>query len=76
MKQGVPQLIAWRMSGNSIHHKDFLYRLQATWLPSGETKPTQTMDPLLLNGLAGVTRGVHVVPASYLELHEEGEVEI
>jgi len=76
MKQGVSQLIAWRMSGNPIHHKDFLHRLQASWSPPGETKPTQTMDPPLLNGLAGITRGVHVMPASYLELQEEGEVKI
>jgi len=60
MKQGVPQLIAWPISGNPIHHKDFLHRLQASCLPPGEIKPTQTMDPPLLNGLAGVTSGAEI----------------
>ena len=60
MKQGVPQLIAWPISGNPIYHKDFLQRLQALCLPHGETRPTQTTAPLLLNGLVGVTNGVEI----------------
>jgi len=60
MKQGVPQLIAWPISGNPIHHKVFLQRLQPSCSPHGETKPTPTMVPPLLNGLAGVTSGVEI----------------
>ena len=60
MKQGVPQLIAWPISGNPTHHKNFLHRLQASFSPPGEIKPTQTMDPPLLNGLAGVTSRVEI----------------
>ena len=30
MKQGVPELIAWSISGNPLHHKEFLHRLQTS----------------------------------------------
>ena len=43
MKQGVPQLIAWLISGNLTHHKAFLQRLQTSCLPHGEIKPILTM---------------------------------
>jgi len=60
MKQGVPQLIAWPISGNPIHHGVFLQRLQTLWSPHGEIKPTPIIAPPLLNGLAGVTNGVEI----------------
>ena len=60
MQQGVPQLVAWPISGNPIHHEDFLRRLQTSCLHHGETKLTPTMAPHSLNGLAGVNRGVEI----------------
>jgi len=60
IKQGVPQLITWPISGNPIHHRDFLQKLQALCSPHGEIKPIPTIIPPLLNGLAGVTNGVEI----------------
>ena len=60
MKQGVPQLIAWPISGNPTHHRVFLQRLRALCSPSGDTRPIPTMVPPLLSGLAGVTSGVEI----------------
>ena len=60
MKQGVPQLIAWPISGNLTHHKAFLQRLQTSCLPHGEIKPILTTVPPLLNGLAGVSNEVEI----------------
>jgi len=34
MKQGIPELIAWPISGNPLHHKEFLQMLQtSSYLP-------------------------------------------
>ena len=60
MQQGVPQLVAWPISGNPIHHEEFLHRLQTSCLDHGETKPTPTMVPPFLDGLAGVNKGVGI----------------
>ena len=60
MQQGVPQLVAWPISGNPIHHEVFLRRLQTSCLHHGETKLTPTMAPHSLSGLAGVSRGVEI----------------
>jgi len=60
MKQGMPQLIPWPISGNPIHHEDFLRKLQASFSPPGETKTTLSMDPPLLNGLADLTSRVEI----------------
>ena len=60
MKQGVPQLIAWPISGNPTHHRVFLQRLQALCSPHGETRLTPATAHPLLNGLAGVTSGVEI----------------
>ena len=60
MQQGVPQLIAWPISGNHMHHKEFLCRVQTSCLHHGGTKPTPTMAPLSLSGLAGVSGGVEI----------------
>ena len=37
MQQGVPQLVAWPVSGNPIHHENFLARLQTSYLHHGGT---------------------------------------
>ena len=60
MQQGVPQLVAWPVSGNPIHHEDFLTRLQTSCLHHGGTKRTPTTVPPLLNGLAGVNNGIEI----------------
>ena len=62
MQQGVhvPQLITWPISGNPMHHDEFLCRVQTSCLHHGETKPTPTMVPHSLNGLTGVSRGVEI----------------
>lgn len=60
MQQGVPQLVAWPVSGNPIHHEVFLHKLQTSCLHHGGTKPTPTMVPHSLDGLAGVVRGVEI----------------
>ena len=44
----------------SYSSQGFLHRLQASCSPPGETKPTQIMAPLLLNGLAGITSRVEI----------------
>ena len=61
MKQGVPQLIAWPISGNLTYHKAFLQRLQTSCLPHGEIKPILTTVPPLLNGLAGASNEVEIL---------------
>ena len=43
MKQVVPQLIAWPISGNPIHHRDFLLRLQALCSHHGEIRLTSSV---------------------------------
>ena len=60
MQQGVPQLVAWPVSGNPIHHEDFLRKLQTSCLHHGETKLTPIMTPHFQSGLAGVSRGVEI----------------
>jgi len=57
MQQGVPKLIAWPISGNHVHHEEFLRRVQISCLHHGGTKPTPTMAPHSLSGLAGVSGG-------------------
>ena len=36
MKQGVPQLLTWPISGNLTHQRAFLQRLQTSCLPHGD----------------------------------------
>ena len=60
MKEGVPQLIAWPISGDHTRHKDFLCRLQTSCLPHGGTRPTPTITPPLLDRLAGVNNRVEI----------------
>ena len=60
MQQGIPQLIAWPISGNPTHHEEFLLRLQTSCSDHGETKPIPTMVPHFLDRLAGVNRGIGI----------------
>ena len=60
MHQGIPQLIAWPISGNPIHQKDFLQRLQISCSPHGDPKQTPIMVPPLPDGLAGVSKGIEI----------------
>ena len=60
MQQGVPQLVAWPISGNPIHHKELLQRLQISCLDHGGRKPTPTMVPPSLDGLDGFNKGVGI----------------
>ena len=57
IREGVPPLIAWPISGNPIHHKDFLMRHQSSCSLHGEIKLTPIMDHPLLSGLIGVSNG-------------------
>ena len=47
MQQGVPQLIAWPISGNPIHHEGFLTKLQTSCSHLGGAKQTPTIWFLL-----------------------------
>ena len=58
MQQGVPQLVTWPISGNPIHHEEFLRRLQTSCLDHGGRKPTPTMIPPSLDGLLVSTKGL------------------
>ena len=58
MNQGVPELVAWSVSGSPSNHKEFLWRLQPSFLHPGDLKH---MTPCFRNGLAGVHRGMKIL---------------
>ena len=60
MKQGVPELVAWPISGDPLHHKEFLQRLQSSSCLLGELRPSRTITHCLPNGLIGVSRGIGI----------------
>ena len=60
MNQGVLELVAWPVSGNPSNHKEFLQRLQPSFLHPGDQKCSQTMTPCFQNGLAGVHKGIEI----------------
>jgi len=60
MQEGVPPLIAWSISGDPTHHKDFLMRHQSSCSPHGEIKLTPITDHPLLNGLIGVSSVIEI----------------
>ena len=60
MSQGVPALVAWPISGNPSHHEEFLQKLQTSSWHHGDPKLSQATIPCLLNGLAGVCRGIEI----------------
>ena len=55
MGQGVPTLVAWPISGNLLHHKEFLHRLQNSLHPGGP-RLNQATICCLQSGLAGVVK--------------------
>ena len=60
IRKGVPPLIAWPISGNPTHHKDFLMRHQSSCSPHGEIKPTPIINRPLLSGLIGVGNRIEI----------------
>ena len=60
MNQGVPELVAWPVSGNPSDHEEFLRRLQPSSLHPGDPKHSRTTTPCFRNGLAGVHRGIEI----------------
>jgi len=61
MKQQVPELVAWPISGNPLHHEEFLQRLQSSSCPPGEQKPSPTTTPYLPNRWIGVSRWIGIL---------------
>ena len=57
MKQGIPDLVAWPISGNHSLHEGFLQKLQTS---SWRTKIKPTMILCLPNGLIGVSKGIEI----------------
>ena len=60
MKQGVPNLIAWPISGNPSLHEEYLHKLQTCYSPHGETKPTVVTTHTFQSGLIGVSKGIEI----------------
>ena len=60
MKQGVPTLVAWPVSGSPLHHKEFLRKLQSYSSHHGEAKRTVVTTHYFQNGLVGVSKGIKI----------------
>ena len=60
MNQGVPELVAWPISGNPSNHEGFLQRLQHPSSHPGDPKRSQTTTHCFQNGLAGVCWGIEI----------------
>ena len=60
MKQRVPELVAWPISGNPLHHKESLQRLQTSFYPPGELRPSRTITHCLPNGQIGISNGTGI----------------
>ena len=60
MNQGVPELVAWLVSGNPSNHEEFLRRLRPSSLYPGDQKHSRTMTPYFRNDLTGVHRGIEI----------------
>ena len=54
MDQGVPELVAWPISGNPSNREEFLLKLQTSFYPHGTT------TPCLPNGQIGVSKGIGI----------------
>ena len=50
MPQKCPSLVAWPISGNPSHHKEFLQKLQSSSFPPGDPRPSPATTQHLLNG--------------------------
>ena len=62
-----PQLAAWRISGQSSLHREFLRRLQNYCLPPGGKSQARRTTHCSENGLAGVLNGT-LIP--FLEMSQ------
>ena len=60
MSQRVPTLVAWPISGDPIHHKEFLQKLENFSLHPGDLRLDQTTIHCLQSGLAGVDQGIEI----------------
>ena len=60
MKQGIPDLVAWPISGTPSHHEEFLRKLQTSSCPPGGQRLKQTMTLCLPNGLLGISKGIEI----------------
>ena len=61
MRQGVPILIAWPMSGNPLHHEAFLQRLRDSCYPHVDKRQNVATTPLSQNGRIGVSKGIEIL---------------
>ena len=60
MSQGVPDLVAWPISGNPSNHGEFLHKLQTSSCPPGGQKRNPTTIHCLPNGQIGVINGIGI----------------
>ena len=60
LPQGVPQLIAWPISGNPSHHRAFLEKLQNFSFHHGDQRQTRTTIHCVQDGLLGVSQGIDI----------------
>ena len=60
MKQGVPNLVTWPISGNPLLHDECLHKLQTGYSPHGGTKPTVATTRTFQSGLVGMSKGVEI----------------
>ena len=60
MKQGVPDLVVWPISGNPLHHKAFLQKLQSSFCHHGGQRPNQITTHCLQDGPIGVSKGIEI----------------
>ena len=58
--RGIPQLIAWPISGVPSHHRDFLQRLQSSYSLPGDQRLTKVITPCVPNGFLGVSQGIEI----------------
>ena len=61
MNQRVPDLIAWPISGNPLHHEAFLQRLQGSSCHHGGQRLNPTTTPYLRDGHIGVSKGIEIL---------------
>jgi len=60
MDQGVPELVAWPISGNPSNHEEFLLKLQTSSCPHGGQRHNQTTTLCLPDGQIGVSKGIGI----------------
>ena len=60
MPMGVPQLVVWPLSSNSVDQKGFQKELHDYWHRHGEAKPHLTTSLSSKSGIASVRNGVEI----------------